>query len=65
VPGKIGGERPKSAGESPPLVGGRGPLVGREGTFEEVAAIVLTLCLPTGAFVTGQAIHVNGGMYMP
>ncbi|MDH3314250.1 MAG: SDR family oxidoreductase [Gammaproteobacteria bacterium] len=65
VPGKIGGERPKSAGESPPLVGGKGPLVGREGTFEEVAAIVLTLCLPTGAFVTGQAIHVNGGMYMP
>lgn len=65
VPGKIGGERPKSAGESPPLVGGRGPLVGREGTFEEVAAIVLTLCLPSCAFVTGQTIHVNGGMYMP
>lgn len=65
VPGKIGGERPKTAGESPPLVGGRGPLVGREGTFDEVAAMVLTLCLPTGAFVTGQAIHVNGGMYMP
>ncbi len=65
VPGKIGGERPKSAGESPPLVGGKGPLVGREGTFEEVAAIVLALCLPTGGFVTGQAIHVSGGMYMP
>lgn len=65
VPGKIGGERPKTAGESPPLVGGKGPLVGREGTFEEVAAIVLALCLPTGAFVTGQAIHVSGGMYMP
>ncbi len=65
VPGKIGGERPKTAGESPPLVGGKGPLVGREGTFEEVAAIVLALCLPSGAFVTGQAIHVSGGMYMP
>lgn len=65
VPGKIGGTRPKSAGESPPLVGGKGPLVGREGTFEEVAAIVLALCLPTGGFVTGQAIHVSGGMYMP
>ncbi len=65
VPGKIGGKRPESAGESPPLVGGRGPLVGRMGTFEEVAAIVLALCLPTGAFVTGQSIHVNGGMYMP
>ncbi len=65
VPGKIGGERPKSAGESPPLVGGRGPLVGRMGTFEEVAAMVLALCLPSAAFVTGQAIHVNGGMYMP
>lgn len=65
VPGKIGGERPRTAGESPSAVGGRGPLVGREGTFEEVAAIVLALCLPSGAFVTGQAIHVSGGMYMP
>lgn len=65
VPGMIGGKRPPSAGEAPPPVGGRGPLVGREGNFEEVAAMVLALCLPTGRFVTGQAIHVNGGMYMP
>ena len=65
VPGRIGGERPASAGEAPPPVGGRGPLVGREGTFEEVAGMVLALCLPSGRFITGQAIHVSGGMYMP
>jgi len=65
APGMIGGERPASAGESPPPVGGRGPLVGREGVFEEVAAAVLMLCLPTGRFTTGQTLHVNGGMYLP
>jgi len=65
APGMIGGERPASAGEMPPPVGGRGPLVGREGVFEEVAAAVLMLCLPTGRFTTGQTLHVNGGMYLP
>lgn len=65
APGMIGGERPASAGEMPPPVGGRGSLLGREGTFEEVAAAVLMLCLPTGRFTTGQTLHVNGGMYFP
>lgn len=65
APGMIGGARPKSAGEMPPPVGGRGPLLGREGTFDEVAAAVLMLCLPSGRYTTGQTIHVNGGMYFP
>jgi 3-oxoacyl-[acyl-carrier protein] reductase len=65
APGMIGGERPASAGEMPPPVGGRGPLLGREGTFEEIAACVLMLCLPNGRYMTGQTLHVNGGMYFP
>jgi 3-oxoacyl-[acyl-carrier protein] reductase len=65
VPGKIGGERSKTSGESPPMGGGAGPLVGREGTPEEVAALVRQLCLPESRYITGQTLHVSGGMYLP
>ena len=65
VPGKIGGERSRTSGESPPMGGGAAPLVGREGTPEEVAAVVRQLCLPTSRYITGQTIHVSGGMYLP
>jgi 3-oxoacyl-[acyl-carrier protein] reductase len=65
VPGRIGGERSRTAGEAPDMGGGAGPIVGREGTPEEVAAVVRQLCLPAGRYITGQTIHVSGGMYLP
>ena len=65
VPGKIGGRRSPTAGASPPMGGGAVPLLGREGTPEEVAAMVRQLCLPAGRYVTGQTLHVSGGMYLP
>ena len=65
VPGKIGGERSRTAGESPPMAGGAGPIVGRLGTVEEVAALIRQLCLPASRSITGQTIHISGGMYMP
>jgi 3-oxoacyl-[acyl-carrier protein] reductase len=65
VPGKIGGARSHTAGESPTMGGGARPIVGREGTPEEVAAMVRQLCLPASRYVTGQTIHVSGGMYLP
>jgi len=40
-------------------------LLGRLGTVKENAALVRFLCGPAGRFITGQAIHVNGGAYMP
>jgi 3-oxoacyl-[acyl-carrier protein] reductase len=40
-------------------------LLGRPGRTAEIAAMVRYLCGPAGRFVTGQAIHVNGGAYMP
>ena len=40
-------------------------LFGRLGRTEEIAAMVRFLCGPNGRFITGQAIHVNGGAYMP
>ena len=41
------------------------PPIGRLGLPEEVAAIVRMLCGPDARYITGQAIHVNGGGYMP
>ncbi len=39
--------------------------LGRLGSAEEVAAAVVFLASPSAAYVTGETIHVNGGMYMP
>ena len=65
VPGKIGGERSGTSGKSPTMGAGATPLVGREGTPEDVAAVVRQLCLPASRYITGQTIHVSGGMYLP
>jgi 3-oxoacyl-[acyl-carrier protein] reductase len=39
--------------------------LGRLGQPTDVAAAVAFLCSPDGAYVTGETLHVNGGMYMP
>ncbi|MCL2429351.1 MAG: 3-oxoacyl-ACP reductase FabG [Alphaproteobacteria bacterium] len=38
---------------------------GRLGSPEDVAAAVLFLVSPQAAYITGETLHVNGGMYMP
>jgi 3-oxoacyl-[acyl-carrier protein] reductase len=40
-------------------------LLGRLGQMGEIAALVRYLAGPAARFITGQAIHVNGGAYMP
>jgi 3-oxoacyl-[acyl-carrier protein] reductase len=42
---------------------GRIPL-GRLGAAADIAAAVLFLCSPGAAYITGETLHVNGGMYM-
>lgn len=42
-----------------------GTLLNRRGRPEEVAAMVRHLAGPDGRFITGQTIHVNGGVYLP
>jgi 3-oxoacyl-[acyl-carrier protein] reductase len=37
---------------------------GRAGTTDEVAAAVLFLASNEASYVTGQTLHVNGGMAM-
>jgi 3-oxoacyl-[acyl-carrier protein] reductase len=36
----------------------------RFGTIEDVANAVAFLASPSSGYITGQVIHVNGGMYM-
>ena len=38
--------------------------LGRLGQVEDIAACVGFLAAPVSAYITGQTIHVNGGMYM-
>lgn len=64
VPGKIGGERSKSSGEGA-TAGATRPLLPRLGDIEEAAGIVCMLCMPVAGYMTGQTVHVSGGMYMP
>jgi 3-oxoacyl-[acyl-carrier protein] reductase len=61
VPGRIGGERSSTSGKG---MSGMPP-VGREGTFGDVARLVDFLCQPEQSYITGQTLHVSGGMLMP
>ena len=65
VPGKIGGPRSATSGAAATVPGAEQTLLGRMGTPEDVAAVIRLLCLPDGRFITGQPIHVNGGVYLP
>jgi len=38
--------------------------MGRMGTPEEIASVCLFLSADESAYITGQTLHVNGGMYM-
>lgn len=64
APGKIGGPRSATSGASPGM-GAAKILVGREGEIEEAAHMILAMCMPAARFMTGQTVHVSGGLYMP
>jgi 3-oxoacyl-[acyl-carrier protein] reductase len=38
--------------------------LGRLGAPDEIAALVGFLCSDAGAYITGETVHINGGMYM-
>lgn len=63
VPGLIGTPRPKGQPE-PAHHLTRGTITGVRGTPDDVAATVRFLCSPAARYITGQAVHVNGGAYL-
>lgn len=65
VPGTIATERGLPGVPERPAHRAAPPPIGRRGEAEEVAAMVRMLCGPDARYITGQAIHVNGGGYMP
>lgn len=38
--------------------------LGRLGTPDDIAGVVAFLCGPDGGYITGQSIHVDGGLFM-
>ena len=65
VPGTIDSQRGLPGVPERPEHRRAPPPIGRRGEPEEIAAMVRMLSGPDGRYVTGQAIHVNGGGYMP
>ena len=61
VPGKIGGKRSATSGKGIDAA----PITPEEGSVEDVAHMIAPLCLPASRYITGQSLHVSGGMFMP
>jgi 3-oxoacyl-[acyl-carrier protein] reductase len=62
APGAVATMRPASAGVRP--AGGRTAPVPREAHVDEIASTALFLAHPAQAYITGQIIHVNGGVFL-
>jgi 3-oxoacyl-[acyl-carrier protein] reductase len=63
VPGLIGTPRPKDKPEPAHHLTHQ-TLTGERGKPDDIAALVRFLCGPGARYVTGQAIHANGGAYL-
>jgi 3-oxoacyl-[acyl-carrier protein] reductase len=62
VPGAI--DTTRTAGAKPARHLTHGTITGARGAPEDVAALVHFLCTPAAHYITGQAIHANGGGYL-
>jgi 3-oxoacyl-[acyl-carrier protein] reductase len=65
VPGTIESQRGLRGAPERPAHRRAPPPIGRRGEPEEIAAMVRMLSGPDARYITGQAIHVNGGGYLP
>jgi 3-oxoacyl-[acyl-carrier protein] reductase len=66
VPGRIEDEAdaPEERAAASRRVGPESIPLARSGSTRDVAAVVAFLCSESAGYITGQALHVNGGMYM-
>lgn len=64
APGFIATDMTKELAEEHQASLKQGIALGRLGAPEEVASVVGFLCSDGGAYITGETIHVNGGLYM-
>lgn len=64
-PGKISTIRGANAGAPPVHYGADKPLIGEAGMPEDIAAAVVYLAGADAKYITGQTLHVNGGLFMP
>jgi len=64
APGIVDTMRGATAGPRPHTMGDGAVPLKRGGTVAEISAMVRLLAGPEGAYVTGQTIHVNGGLFL-
>ena len=64
APGLIETNRDAARGDAPAHHASHTPLAARRGQPDDVAALVRFLCGPDARYVTGQTLHVNGGVFL-
>ena len=67
APGTVNTAMPRAAGVSDEelFASGRSYPLGRIAEPDDMVPALLFLCGDSGAYITGQVIHVNGGSFMP
>ncbi len=64
APGAVDTARGPSAGAMPGMLSDQNIPLKRKATVDEIAAAVRHLVGPGGGYITGQTIHVNGGVFL-
>ena len=64
APGSVDTVRGATAGARPSSMTDTTIPLGRKADVEEIASVVRLLAGPEGAYITGQTIHANGGMFL-
>ncbi len=64
APGSVDTVRGAAAGVRPSNLGDQSIPLQRKASVDDIAAMVRHLAGPEGAYITGQTIHVNGGLYL-
>lgn len=65
APGRIATDRRRTGVEKPAHHAHHSSPLGVEGSPDDVAAMVRYLAGPAGRYITGQTLHVSGGIYLP